>query len=340
MLRNKNILFISVKFFNYEKHIKNELLSLGAKVDWFDERPSNTFLSKVIIRLKKGFYSAKINKYYNEIIDKIKHKQYDYFFLIKGEVVPAFFLEFLKKNNPNINLIYYTWDSFANNKNALTNLVYFDKKFTFDSADAKKYNIAFRPLFFINDYAGLEHIEPLQYDIAFIGTSHSDRYSISEKCHDWCNKHQCRMYTFYYSPSRILFWLKRLFDVNFKQFDPKKISFQGLSHQDIIDIYKNSKCILDINHPNQAGLTMRTFEVLGAGKKLITTNKEILKYPFYNMSNIFILDRNKPEVDEIFLNSPSSQIDQEVFFSMSIRGWVLELFIGEPEKVWRNVLCH
>lgn len=335
MLRNKNILFISVKFFNYEKHIKNELLSLGANVDWFDERPSNTFLSKVIIRLKKDFYSTKINRYYNEIIDKIKPKHYDYFFLIKGEVIPAFFLEFLKRNNPNIKLIYYTWDSFVNNRNALNNLVYFDKKFTFDSADAEKYDISFRPLFFINDYSNLESKEPTKYDIAFIGTAHSDRYSISEKCNEWCNQHQCSMYAFYYSPSKILFWLKRLFNVNFKKFDPKKISFQGLSHQEIIDVYKSSACILDINHPNQTGLTMRTFEVLGAGKKLITTNKEILKYPFYNTNNIFIIDRNKPEIDKVFINSEFSQINQEVFFSMSIRGWVLELFIDNPGKIWK-----
>ena len=33
---------------------------------------------------------------------------------------------------------------------------------------------------------------------------------------------------------------------------------------------------------------MRTFEALGAGKKLITTNKEIKKYSFYESNNIFL----------------------------------------------------
>ena len=46
---------------------------------------------------------------------------------------------------------------------------------------------------------------------------------------------------------------------------------------DIVSLYKESEVILDINHPGQNGLTMRTFEALGAGKKLITTNTEIKK---------------------------------------------------------------
>ena len=57
-LENKKILFISVKFFNYENLIKKQMEDLGASVDWFDERPSNSVYTKTMIRIDKRFDSA------------------------------------------------------------------------------------------------------------------------------------------------------------------------------------------------------------------------------------------------------------------------------------------
>lgn len=49
--------------------------------------------------------------------------------------------------------------------------------------------------------------------------------------------------------------------------------------------------MIDIQHPKQVGLTMRTIEMLGLRKKLITTNQDIKNYDFYNEDNICIIDR-------------------------------------------------
>jgi hypothetical protein len=45
---------------------------------------------------------------------------------------------------------------------------------------------------------------------------------------------------------------------------------------------------------------MRTIEMLGTNKKIITTN------------NIFIIDRNNPIIDEIFLNKEYQEIDKNI----------------------------
>jgi len=338
-LKEKNILLISVKFFNYEVLIKNELEKMEATVTLFDERPSNSFLSKAIIRIKKEMYSVKINQYFNEIIEKIKHKKYDYFLLIKGEATPKFFLDFLKANNPGIKFIFYTYDSFKNNSNGLEILSHFDDKFTFDSQDAVRYQMSFRPLFFAQDYGDLNGSNKnFQYDLAFIGTAHSDRYSISEKAKAWCNAHQLKMFTFYYSPSKLLFKYRRVTDKNFKNFDYNKISFNSLSHHKIVDVYKNTKVILDINHPGQDGLTMRTFETLGAGRKLITTNPKIKKYPFYDSQNIYIIEREEIKFNESFFRSDFKEMNSEVRESMSLRGWINEVFGLSSIKHWEQVL--
>lgn len=338
VLENKNIFMLSVSFFNYENLIREEMIALGARVDLYDERPSNSFYSKAIIRFKRDLYQVNIDKHYKNIINLIKNKRYDYFLLIKGEVAPVFFLEFLRKANPEITFIYYTYDSFKNNPNGLCILPYFDRKFTFDREDAIKYQLSFRPLFYASEYATVnqEQSNKYKYDLSFIGTAHSDRYIISQKLNDWCEKCNFKMFNFYFSPSETLFKFKKLTDKNFKNFDKQKISFKSLSHKQIIEIYKDSKAILDINHPGQNGLTMRTFETLGAGRKLVTTNADIKSYPFYNQNNIYIISRQYPELEEQFFEKEFKEIESTVYFSMSLKGWIKELFENES-KIWKKI---
>lgn len=339
MIEDKNILLISIKFFNYEKLIKEQLESMGAKVDLFDERPSNTFFTKAILRIKKEFYAVQINQYFRKIIEKIKNTKYDYFLLIKGEATPKFFLEFLKRNNPGIQLIFYTYDSFKNNSNGRDVLSYFDQKFTFDSEDAVRYKMNFRPLFFAENYGKLNgNNTQFKNDLAFIGTAHSDRYTISEKAKEWCEKHQLKMFTYYFSPSRILFKFKKVTDKNFKGFDINKVSFISLSHKEIINIYDNTKAILDINHPGQNGLTMRTFETLGAGRKLITTNPTVKNYPFYDPQNILIIERGNINFDEEFFKTDFKRIDSQIRASMCLKGWVEEIFGLASFSHWQSVV--
>ncbi|MHA3787227.1 CgeB family protein [Flavobacterium hauense] len=337
--KGKTILFISVKFFNYENIIIDTLKSYGADVAYFDERPSNSIFAKGIIRVKRELYKKKIEAYYYNILKSIEGKRLDYFFLIKGEVVPLFFIEQLKVLNPAITMIYYTYDSFENNPNAVDVVSYFDRKYTFDSADTKKYDMTFRPLFFSKEYSEIcNESEDVAYDVMFVGTAHSDRYLISEKMAKWAQENSFKSFTFYYSPSKMVFLYKKAFDASFKKFDYSKISFKSLSHKAIVDLYKKSKIVLDINHPGQRGLTMRTFEALGAGKKIITTNDLIKKYPFYNSNNILVINREKFEFEKDFFESDFKPIDSDIYRAMSIDGWLDALFFIDDSKYWSDVI--
>jgi hypothetical protein len=332
--KDKKILFISVKLFNYENIIADKLRSLGAIVHYYDERPNNSILAKGIIRLKKDIYKCTITKYYNIISNEIKSKKYDYFFLIKGEVIPQFFIDELKKLNPNIILLYYTFDSFLNNPNGKEILHNFEKKFTFDRKDANDFKLDFRPLFFSDDYGNIKQKKSISFDLLFIGTAHSDRYIISEKLFELCKLNKLKFFSYYYSPSRISFWFFKLFDSSFKNFSYSKVRFKSLKHSEIISLYGDTKVVLDINHPKQVGLTMRVFESLGAEKKIITTNDDIINYPFYDSNNILIIDRNNIKVDISFFNKPFHKLNPKLKYSMSIAGWLEELFFTNEENIW------
>jgi hypothetical protein len=335
-LANKKILFLSVQTFNLEVEIKNKLEELGAEVSYYDERPANNNLIKGIIRLKRSLVQKRIDMYYKTILIDTAKIQFDYLFVNRGEIVPAFFLEELKKTQPKCQFVFYTWDSFNNHAHPITILKYFDRKFTFDSDDALKYKINFRPLFFLDGYKFIKNSSPLQskYNLLFLGTAHSDRYKISSTLVDYCNQNGLTSFCYYYMHGRLVYLYKKIFDHSFKEFDYKKLSFKSLTTQQILELYKDSDVILDINHPGQKGLTMRTFESIGAGKKMITTNIEIKKYSFYNPNNILVIERENIQFSKSFFETNYEDISIEAYNRMSIEGWINCLFFEPESNFW------
>lgn len=336
-LKGKKILFLSVSFFKYENAIAKRLTELGADVDFYDERPSNSNLSKGIIRIYKNLYHVKINNYYNRILDEIQGKKYDYFLLIKGEAMPAFFLEKIREDNPAMEMIYYNFDPLTEYPNLIYNLKYFDKKFTFEYNDSVKYNLNFRPLFYVDEYKDLNQIsQKAEYDIVFIGSAHTDRYIVGEKVRAVANAQHLRSHFYYYAMGKMAFRLKKIIDKNLKQFDITKVSFDKLNHLQIIDFYKKTKSVLDINKPFQNGLTIRTFEVLASGRKLITTNVDIKNYPFFNPENILVLDRENIVLDSDFFANDFKSLDEKTLYMMSLDSFIECLFDESQDDYWNS----
>ena len=328
-LNGKTILFLAPKFFGYEIEIKKELENFGAKVIYFDERPNNDFFTKVFIRLNlKSFISRKIENYYKNIIETIKNESIDYLFLVSTETINIKIIQKIKFMNKNMKIFTYFWDSIKNKKTALDYLDISDKYFTFDSHDIKINNkIQFLPLFYIKNYENISNIEnELVYDICFIGTVHSDRYKIVKEIKKQLESSDIKTFFYFYSPSKILFLFQKLFKKDFRNIKWNEVSFSPLNRLDVMNIIKKSKSIIDIQHPNQTGLTMRTIEILGAKKKLFTTNTEISRYDFYNKNNISIFNRNIPKINFDFLIENYENIDSNIYYKYSLKNWIKSIF--------------
>lgn len=76
---------------------------MGAHVDYFDERPANTFLVKALIRINRNLLSRYIDRYHTKIIKSTKEKKYDYVFFIKGEAISIVNLNKIKNCIPKLN---------------------------------------------------------------------------------------------------------------------------------------------------------------------------------------------------------------------------------------------
>ena len=330
----KKIIFISAHFFGYEKAIVKRLRELGAEVDFYNERPSDSLLSKGLIRVKSDLFQKKIKQYYQTILRETADKNYDFLLLIKGESVPYFFLEQFKEENPSAIKIFYSYDAATEYPKFIDLYSYFDRNFTFEPRDAQKYQLHFRPLFFLNDYTISTPISEPKFDIVFIGTAHTDRYLIGEEVRELSEKLNLKPFFYYYAPGKVAFVLKKIFDKNLKQFDMKKLSFKKLKHAEIAEIYNDSFSVLDINKPFQNGLTMRTFEALASGKKLLTTNSDIKNYPFYDSENIQILNRKNLEINPSFFKTPFKNIDENLVNKMSLDSWIECLFFQNQDDYW------
>lgn len=321
----KNVLFVAPKYFGYELEIKNKLEEFGAKVDYFDERPSNNSFIKASIRICRLLIWKQINRYYEMIIQENLKKKYDYIFFIHLETPFQNLLKRLRAVNPHAQYLLYMWDSMKHRPNTLKLTKYFDKVYTFDRLDSLKYNFNFLPLFFLNEYKNYEY-ENEKVDLTFLGTIHSDRYYIINELKKQADVYSLNCFWFLFIHNKLMFYKNKFSSIRNFWAHVNEFSFSPLDKSGVISRLKSSKVILDIQHPDNNGLTMRTLEVLALKKKLITTNGDIKNYDFYDPQNIYIIDRLKPKLNIDFFRTPYKSIDPEVLNRYSIDFWLKSIF--------------
>jgi hypothetical protein len=333
-LVGKNIILISPKYFNYEMEVKKELERRGAAVYFIDDRIKNSTLTKAFFRLKpsNAVGSPKVFKYFKDHLQAHEDKKIDYLIAIIPEGFSRKIIEFYRERLKDTIFILYMWDSIDNRLYTLNILDLFDRRFTFDKNNAQKYGLNFRPLFYTEEYSliGKEHqtIDQFAYDLSFIGTVHSDRYNVIKKLVK-SSKKRFHNFFYFFLQNPVLIFYYYITDPRFRKISLKDISYKALSKSDVLSIISRSLCIVDINHPKQTGLTIRTLEVLGAKRKLITTNKDILTYDFYQSNNILLIDRDNPILDEAFLSTPFQEIDDLIYNKYSIANWVEDILTIE-----------
>lgn len=327
MENKKKVLFFSPIFFGYELEIKRKIEKAGFIVDFYDDRPSNKTLDKILIRKNPKYLKNKIKKYFSNIILSNKEKEYDYVFFIKCEAALEEDLKNIRTQFKTATFILYLYDSIKNIKYFDMKQKYFDYIYSFDLEDCKEKNINFLPLFYLDCYSGKQEKNHYKFDLSFIGTAHSDRpYIVNQIRKNLINKGK-KYYFQLYVPSRLIYHVKKIVNKDFRELDKNgHITLEKVSSTTVRDVINESNTILDIQHPNQSGLTMRTIELIGMKKKIITTNYHIQEYDFFNSNNIAVIDREKPLLKESFFDNKYEQLDYQIYEKYSIDSWIQRIF--------------
>ncbi len=322
-LNGKRVLFLSPTFFGYELAIKSEMEASGASVDLFTDAPFRSPMRRVMTKNYPTMVSKIGSAVYLDSLKKIE-QSYDYVLIINGMTVSRAVVDFVKQHSPSAKFILYMWDSIENSQSTRNILDAMDAGSGFDRSTCKELGLKYQPLFYrdVFDF-GLVSDDSL-YDVSFVGTAHSDRYKVCTSVKKRLGKNR-NSYMFLYLQAHWVFWAARVLRPGMLHAKKDEFSYKGININETAEIFRRSRCILDIEHSRQRGLTMRTIETLGAQRKLITTNKSIEKEEFYNEENILIIDRKQPKIPDSFIDSPYRPIDQNLRRNYSLSGWLENL---------------
>lgn len=268
----------------------NKLKDILCKIFYILKIPCKVNFSN---ELKKIFCEIKVN----DVI------------VIWGSLSPVLlfhFAHFVKADKK----IVWLWNSFFTYNTSIFRIQKLKKYYeicTFDSGDAKKYSLKERNQVCYQQILQNRNIKIPNDGIYFVGQD-KGRYDILEKIYLTLNdKYKCDF--------RIIEDSTSLKNHKVNLFG-KKVSFE-----ENINNIGNSRCVVEIMQEGQSGITLRALEALISKRKLLTTNIELLKAPFYCKDNIFIINK-----DENFDDFMSSEFND--FFNFEdylIQKWILNL---------------
>lgn len=320
----KKVVLISPDFFNLSTIIKDEIEKNGYECKWFDDRPSKKTIDKILLRISLKLEKGKINRYFNSIIEYCKQEKPSKLIVIIGQCFSVKHYKLLKEACPDIELVFYNWDSIANFPITKDNFTFFDRAYSFDLTDCKKYDIPFLPLFY--SYEKEKGVEDLDYSV--IVTVKKGKYADLHNITSQLDEKYQNKFSHLYLQSKSLYRYYKMSDKTFKKAKKDEFTYDRLDPKKVEEVFNRSKMVVDIVMAKQAGLTIRTIDTLHLKKKLITNNENIKEYPFYTPQNILVCkDGDKIDFDSDFFTKPFDE-NHSVDESYSLQSFVKKL-LGE-----------
>lgn len=299
-LADKQVLLIAPKFYDYHNNIIKSLEFQGATVQFWAEM-DHSLLFRLSNKFSKTWKLKISQKYIAKLTSRVMKDQFDIVLVIRGGYLSCEALKYLHEQLPKARFAMYQWDSVRQN-NYLHLIDLFDVVQTFDMDDAQKYGLTYLPLFYSEQYKKISDQEgSVKYDLVFFGAYHSDRLKVIKTLHEWCEQNGLNFFSHLYISKLAMLRLLVIGEIRFSEL--KYLKTYSASTDKIISIYRQTKAVLDIELNIQNGLTMRTFEVLGANLKLVTSNNNIRNEAFYDPKRIYVFDRKKPNLDMSFFNN-------------------------------------
>lgn len=317
---NKDILLISPCFYSYHKEIVKALRDKGANVKFIPE-VNNSFLYRLTKKLSPKFQRYLENKHKKTILKTCEQNTFDLLLVIRGELFDEKLLTLIRKELPRTDFYMYQWDSYQHSDYRGV-IKLFKRVATFDYSDAQELSLPYLPLFYLPEYKSNTCYLDKKYALSFFGAYHGDRLDVikfyTKELDAIGLSHKLHLYI------PILSFLYRLFVGDLKISDVKFLSFYKVKSADICRVYQKSVAVLDVELIIQSGLSIRTFEVLSSGSKLITTNFNIKRENFYDSRVINCISRDDLKCNPLFFSKKKVDVNIEDY---SVSKWLDNIFL-------------
>ena len=210
-------------------------------------------------------------------------------------------------------MVDYQLDGLSVSSKILDYQKYFDRIFVFDPEDVKRHP-SFNLVFLPNCYFGETDFTQLsEIDLLYIGQFIEKRHQQLSSIHNYLESQQM-----HYSSYTSLYQGRDFIPLHHKILH-HKIS---TTYQENIDFVKKSKTLIDFKRDEHDGLSLRFFEAMQYGKKIITDNFSVKNYDFYHPNNIFVTNYVNLEGLVDFLQSPYQSLPSELVEKYSFKNWI------------------
>lgn len=311
----KTILLITYDNWGFNQYIADALEAKGHEVTHINfhhfryKYPNIGYKTLNFFTKNTGILNLKHVHYNNIILQELeKIKKIDTSIYIKADFLSQNTIEAInKKSEKSVLIISDSINRYPKTKNILH---LFDKVFSFEKKDCKKYNLIFKTNFIYNYVENIS--ENFKYKVFSI-SSLDNRLPVFQKISKYLHELKVNY--------KIIIFTSKKKDDPYLEFSKCTLSIAENNA-----FLAESEIMLDVHRTKQQGLSFRVFESLGLQKKLITTNSDIANYDFYNADNIHIIeDVEKINVPDSFFENPYTKIPKEVLNKYLIENWVDEL---------------
>jgi len=324
------VLLVTPMVFSYHVTICEALRRIGYEPTWWNDRGPGTTAAKIALRLWPSMARRWMEAGYLRRIDELPQGSIRHILIIKGEGLGSRVLRRLRERFPDASMGLYLWDSLENARGIQEVAPLYDSAATFDPVDASDNGWHYRPLFARTVALAADTGEKPQYDWCFVGTIHSDRYRVITRLRK-LEGGESRSFVFAYFPSWLVLAARWLVDWSLWRAPAGELSTAPMPAADVAQVVARSRAVLDVEHPRQRGLTMRTIETLLAGRKLLSTNQHLLSCDLYHPSRAQMIDRASPQIDRGFLDTPALPIAAELRARYTCESWIGELLQHQIE---------
>lgn len=312
-MKDKNILFITYDLSGYYDIIREELNNQFTHVEYQNiarlKFKYDHIFQKIYASIYKIIKKRKLKNFYKlqPIIKATENKSYDYIVIVRPDLF--FDSQLLKLKSRTKNFIAYYHDSINNIPHKKNVIHFFDKVYSYEKKDVADYNLDFLTNFiYLKDEERTSNETTLD---AFTIMSKDYRFNtLSNVASFLKNKHI--NYQFLVQSDKE------------QSSDVIEFITQRKNNSQVLEYLKQTKIIVDIHkYGVQDGLTFRVFESLFFNKKLITTNKDIKTYDFYNPNNIFVIENiDSMNIPDDFFKTSYVAIPENIYQKYHYKSWI------------------
>ena len=280
--RPRCLLVVARTFYAFAHTLERELEAMGYAVTVAnDEYPANN-IGKVMGKLDLGplrwltrrTFAAKF----------LNGPRWSLVVICKGRGIGVALARDLRRHSDRV--VGYHWDAIAYDRAALRWTGDVDRVSTFDFRDAAEHGWPLVELF--SALPAPDPLPPLRHAVSAILRNHSQRLAFVDRVIAALG--DTGSFVFIYEKSRLAFAFRALRAPRLYWRWRHRVSFTSLPYREYITTLAASDFTIDFAHPRQSGTTIRCFEALATGAKIITNNVFTAQSPHFGKHNVIVFD--------------------------------------------------